>query len=240
MLLRTMSLCGAVWIASSWTVAADSMSGAVRDQASEILDPTGVPGGLIVHLGCGDGRLTAAFAKDGYIVQGLETDEKQVSTARKVLCIASTRREGDSQVVRWPTSPISGQLRQPAGWTRACVAFEGRDPAGAGARRRGVSWTRFRWEKIVKPPRHGVDEWTHYLHDASGNAVAHDTVVSPPKHLQWVAGPEWSRTHSHMGSMMGLVSARGRVFAIADEGSIAYPNVRPTGLSRLAMLTTES
>jgi len=44
----------------------------VRELAREILAVTGVRGGLIVHLGCGDGRLTAALhADDAYLVQGL-------------------------------------------------------------------------------------------------------------------------------------------------------------------------
>jgi hypothetical protein len=31
-------------------------------QAREFLNEAGVAGGLVVHLGCGDGRLTAALA----------------------------------------------------------------------------------------------------------------------------------------------------------------------------------
>lgn len=92
MLLMNMVFGGAVSIASSWTFAADSPSAAIRDQTSEILDATGDQGGLIVHLGCGDGRLTAAHAKDDYIVQGLETDEGQVNAARKLF--ASFQADG--------------------------------------------------------------------------------------------------------------------------------------------------
>jgi len=42
-----------------------------------------VQGGLVVHLGCGDGRLTAALVnRDRVLVQGLETDAVQVAKAR--------------------------------------------------------------------------------------------------------------------------------------------------------------
>ncbi|MFV1996053.1 MAG: helicase, partial [Verrucomicrobiales bacterium] len=51
-------------------------------------------------------------------------------------------------------------------------------PLGVAYVKHGDTWT-----KTVKPPREGTDEWTHYLHDASGNPVAHDTVVGPPRHL---------------------------------------------------------
>jgi outer membrane protein assembly factor BamB len=75
------------------------------------------------------------------------------------------------------------------------------------------------WEKLTKPRPKNIDEWTHYLHDPSGNAVAHDTVVGPPRHLQWLGSPRWSRHHDRMASMSALVSSNGRLFYIMDEGS---------------------
>lgn len=33
-----------------------------------------------------------------------------------------------------------------------------------------------KWVKTVKPRPKNIDDWSHYLHDASGNAVAHDDV----------------------------------------------------------------
>ena len=43
-------------------------------------------GGIVVHLGCGDGKLTAALrAGDQYAVQGLEADPAQVAQARDYL-----------------------------------------------------------------------------------------------------------------------------------------------------------
>ena len=62
----------------------DSASSAaeVRD-ARAILNDSGVQGGLVVHLGCGDGRLTASLhAGDCYLVQGLDTDPDHVAQAR--------------------------------------------------------------------------------------------------------------------------------------------------------------
>ena len=42
-------------------------------EAKQILDATGVKGGLIVHIGCGDGRRLAALrANDSYLVHGLD------------------------------------------------------------------------------------------------------------------------------------------------------------------------
>ena len=49
-------------------------------QAKQILDATGIKGGLIVHVGCNDGLLTAALrANDSYYVHGLDKNAKNMS-----------------------------------------------------------------------------------------------------------------------------------------------------------------
>ena len=63
-----------------------AQSGDPEQQAKQILEITRVKGGLIVHIGCGDGKLTAALrANDSYIVQGLDTDVESVEKARKTI-----------------------------------------------------------------------------------------------------------------------------------------------------------
>ena len=52
-------------------------------QARKVLDAAGVKGGLVVHLGCGDGKLTAALrANDRYLVHGLDVSDAKVQQAR--------------------------------------------------------------------------------------------------------------------------------------------------------------
>ena len=77
-------------------------------------------------------------------------------------------------------------------------------------------------ERTVKPWPTEIDEWTHFLHDASGNAVARDSRVGPPRNLQWLGGPVWSRSHEYDSSLSAMVSARGRIFYIFDEGTHGY------------------
>ncbi|MFO8013668.1 MAG: class I SAM-dependent methyltransferase, partial [Phycisphaerae bacterium] len=56
---------------------------APAEAAERILSATGVRGGLVVHLGCGDGELTAALRRgEAYLVHGLARDPAQVETAR--------------------------------------------------------------------------------------------------------------------------------------------------------------
>ena len=51
--------------------------------AKQILSATGVKGGLVVHLGCAEGRLTAGLCRnDGYLVHGLDADPADIESAR--------------------------------------------------------------------------------------------------------------------------------------------------------------
>jgi len=190
--------------------------------AKEILNTANAKGGLIVHVGCGDGRLTAALGQAGpYLVHALDADARAVEQARQhVRCQGLY---GKVSVEQWTDNrlpyvdnlvnllvvedsravPADEMLRVLAPNGVACVKRDGR------------------WSKTVKPRPQEIDEWTHDLHDATGNAVAHDALVGPPRHMQWVAGPKWSRHHDHMASLSGLVSSGGRVFYIIDEGPTA-------------------
>ena len=54
-----------------------------QEKAGDILDKSGIRGGLVVHLGCGDGRVSAALhAGPGYLVHGLDADAAEVERAR--------------------------------------------------------------------------------------------------------------------------------------------------------------
>ena len=54
-----------------------------RTEAEQILEATGVRGGLIVHLACGDGRLTGDLGTRGpYLVHGLDPGAANVAKAR--------------------------------------------------------------------------------------------------------------------------------------------------------------
>lgn len=190
-----------------------------RVEADKILDATGVKGGLIVHLGCGDGALTAALrANESYLVQGLDTDAGKVSAARER--IRALGLYGVVSARRW----AGGRLPYVENLVNLVV---GEDMAGISEKEvmrvlapGGVAYIRAgdTWTRAVKPRPNQIDEWTHYLHDAGGNAVSRDTVVGPPRHLQWVGSPAWTRHHDNMSSFNAMVAAGGRVFYIMDEG----------------------
>jgi len=75
------------------------------------------------------------------------------------------------------------------------------------------------WESWNKAWPQEMDEWSHYLHDASNNAVAGDRIVDVPRGIQWVGEPRWTRHHDHISSFSALVSSNGRLFYINDQST---------------------
>jgi len=201
------------------------LAGPADDQAAEILDSTGVKGGLIVHIGCGDGRLAAALrAGDAYLVHGLDTDPKNVEAARRLieslgLCGKVTIDTFDGE--KLPFADNLANLVVTSGECQVASEEITRVLAPGGVSL-ALDSRLSTLESSRKPWPDGIDEWTHYLHDATGNAVAHDRVVAAPKHLQWIGGPLWSRSHEYDASLCAMVSSTGRLFYIFDEG--------PTGI----------
>ena len=194
-------------------------TGSGEDVARQILEASGFKGGFIAHVGCGDGKLTAALpVSEHTIVHGLDRDASRIAMARRH--IRSLGLYGRVSVEQWDGKALpyvdnlvnllvveNPDLVEPGEIMRVLA------PNSAAIIRKGDEWV-----KQVKPRPGNIDEWTHYLHDASGNAVAHDDVVGPPRHYQWIGSPRWSRHHDHMASMSAMVSAGGRVFYIFDEG----------------------
>ena len=59
-------------------------SAPVSAGVTELAKSSGIKGGLVVHLGCGDGRETAKLLlDDGYLVHGLDTDDGKVREAQE-------------------------------------------------------------------------------------------------------------------------------------------------------------
>ena len=81
------------------TTAPAAMAGPA-DEAEQIASLADFHGGLVIHVGCGDGKLTAALRlADNCIVQGLETDAKRVETARAA--IRASGVYGPVSVMHW-------------------------------------------------------------------------------------------------------------------------------------------
>jgi outer membrane protein assembly factor BamB len=212
-------------------VCLNAASSVRADAGAEIVDKAGVEGGLVVHLGSGDGQFTAQLRLDDrYLVQGLEADPANVAAARSH--IQALGLYGQVSVRQW------NEQRLPYGdnLVNLLVISEPRAIDRAEIQRvlcpRGVAVTLDANHTVVdlirKPVPEEIDDWTHYLHDPGNNAVAQDERVGPPRHLQWKSGPMWSRSHEFASSVQAMVSANGRLLCVIDEGIIGQPRGVPT------------
>ena len=210
-------------------VAAGAARAAVspEEQAARILETAGVQGGLVAHLGCGDGKLTAALrASDGFLVHGLSRDAATVEKAR-----AAIRRKGlygpvsvdrfDGKHLPYANNLVNLVVADDLGNVPRAEVMRVLAPGGIACVKADGGW-----KKTVKPRPDAIDEWTHYLHGPDNNAVAQDSVVGPPKHVQWIGGPPHSRSHEFNSSMGAMVTSGGRLFYIWDEGPIGVVDKR--------------
>jgi outer membrane protein assembly factor BamB len=206
---------------------AQAGQGDVTKQAQEILVVAGVQGGMVVHLGCGEGELTAALrVNDRYTVHGLEANPARVAEARKhiqdqgIYGSVSVERFSGS-VLPYSDNLINLVVIQDVGKVSMAEVMRVLAPGGVVCVQRGG-----KWHKTVKPWPDNIDQWSHFLHDASNNAVADDDVVGPPRSIQWVAPPLWLRSHETPSGIQAPVSANGRLFYFFDEGIIGITDQR--------------
>ncbi len=217
-------------LALAWTFSTASAA-AVEDPdsravATGILRETGIQGGLVVHVGCGDGKLTAALrAGDGYLVHGLDTDAANVAKARQNIRktglygkVAVDQLEGER--LPYVDNLVNLLVAEDLGRVPQEEVVRVLAPGGTAYVKSGG-----RWAKTVKPRPEDIDEWTHYFHGPDNNGVAEDSRVGPPRHMQWLAGPKWTRHHhADKGSnptIRAVVSAKGRIFYMVDEATAA-------------------
>ncbi len=213
----------AVLAPSTYGSGVDSGSpGAASDSAKALVEASGIKGGLVVVIGCDDPALLADLRGAGpYLVHGLDDDPGKVAAARKHLRqknlygpVTVSRLRG----VQLPCVDSLVNMIVVTGHTQIPVdeMIRALSPRGviADICKSKAEITRKDWPAEL-------DEWTHYLYDASNNAVSNDTLVGPPLGLRWTCGPEYARSHEHFASMSAMVTVGGRVFTIIDEGPIS-------------------
>ncbi len=206
---------------------------AASQDAGRILDASGVQGGLVVVIGCDSPSLLAELRVAGpYLVHGLDRDLEEVAAARKHLL--EKKLYGSVTVSQWDGTHlpfvdgvvnlvvISSKLNVTRDELARVLAPGGVSVKLKPGARHLRADTFFR-----KPWPAEIDQWNHFLHDASNNAVSSDTLVDPPKGLRWTCGPEYARSHEHFSSVSAMVTAGGRLFYIIDEGPISSVYLPP-------------
>ena len=211
-----------VAVISTVILALAACSPAVAQQsAEEILKASGIEGGLIVQLGCGSGKLTAALGAGGsFIVQGLDTDPATVQKARqKIRSLGIGGKVSadsfDGRRLPYVDSLVNLVVAEDLGKVAMPEVMRVLCPGGVAYVKRNGTWS-----KTVKSWPDTIDDWTHYLHDSRGTSVSSDRLAGHPRGLRWTGGPFWARSHEHTASMQAMVSAAGRVFYVMDEGPV--------------------
>ena len=202
-------------------------------RARAILTAADVKGGLVVLVGCEDGRLAAALgANDRFVVQGLSEEVRTVAAAREH--VKSAGKYGhvsiaayDGKHLPYVENLVNLLVVSRAGGVPAAEIKRVLIPGGTalvkdGQHISGLTTGPVRrlkgWKVYEKPWPESLDEWTHYLHDPRGTSVSDDLVAGHPKGLRWTGGPFWARSHEHTAGMYAMVSAAGRAFYVMDEG----------------------
>jgi len=195
------------------------MSLAVGAAFSGVVEDSGIKGGIIVQVGCEDGRdLADLLRNERFLVHGLDVDARNIARAREFLHAKGAYGTVSATVYDGKHLPYTDNLvnlliirESPSALPEEEIM---RVLVPGGVVVRGD-------KRIEKPWPDNIDEWTHYLHGPDNNAVANDTVVAAPRTIQWVAKPRWARSHEEAASVSAMVSAQGRLFAVIDEA----PNV---------------
>jgi len=219
----------------------------IAGAAGDILDASGVKGGLVVCAGCDDhDGLVALRRGDGYLVQGLDVDAERVAAARDHIAkaalgdsISVKHWEGQGKFLPYADNLVNlivmrdakheiqdGEIERVLAPRGVAIIHEKNGDLisriSYPASRIPLPASRIGdgFVKFVKPVSSDIDEWTHWLHGPDGNAVARDKRSGPPENVQWIARPKWPKSHDVGISMTGMVTAGGRLFYIADDGPV--------------------
>ena len=187
----------------------------------DLVRSAGFSGGVIVHVGCGDGKTTAELrGGPSFLVQGLDTDAAAVRKARELFLSRGIAGKVsadtyDGQQLPYVEELVNVLVVEEPGRLAPAEMMRVLRPGGVAFVKQDGGW-----RKITKPWPEEYDQWTHYLHDPQGTSVSNDTVAGYPRGLRWTGGPFWTRSHEHTSGMAAMVSAAGRVFYIMDEGPV--------------------
>ncbi|MBT3193382.1 MAG: PQQ-binding-like beta-propeller repeat protein, partial [Verrucomicrobia bacterium] len=191
---------------------------------SDVVRESGVKAGVVVHLGCGDGRETGAMLlSDRLLVQGLDRDASNVAKARDYLSGKGiygkvTVSHFDGKRLPYADNLVNLIVADALGDVPRAEVLRVLAPLGSAI---------ISGKRIAKPWPKEIDEWGHFLHGPDNNAVVNDSVVGMPRNIQWINGPKWQRSHEEFSTVSVAVSSAGRLFYIVDRSPQAYISFNP-------------
>jgi len=207
------------------------MAGAFHDPVNAgIVEESGVKGGLVVHLGCGDGETTASLKRnDAFIVHGLDADAERAKKAREHIRARGLYGKVSVDTFDGRNLPyidnsvnlvvLSAEFQVPRSEIERVLAPRGVLTVDPKSQIQNPKW--------IKPVPPEIDDWTHFLYDAAATTASKDTVAHFPEHMQWQAGPVRARHHDTVQGIEAIVSSKGRLFYIVDEAPPSVSGVLP-------------
>ena len=203
--------------------------------AQQIANDTGVRGGLAVVLGASDRELLEELAGHGFVVQTLDTDAEHVATLRQLLLADGVHGQVSAVAFDETHLPYVDNLvnllvmqdrrfEVPGEELERVLAPRGVLVANFVSENPNLEFHRVGdWFVYRKPVPDAIDDWPMHMYEPGNNAVSRDRSVGPPKGLQWRSGPTWTRSHEFASSLNAMVSMKGKLFYVMDEGTRLSP-----------------
>ncbi|MBF0199641.1 MAG: hypothetical protein HQL32_18130, partial [Planctomycetes bacterium] len=188
-----------------------------------LLDQSKLPGGIIVHINCGNGQSSLALKKDNFILQGLDTDWQNVQDSRNLFLAKGTSAEMSAELFDGKKLPYATNMIN-------IIVVTGKSALSETEILRvlcPLGEAYIGKKKIQKPWPDNMDDWKHFLNKADNNAVSQDTRVNMPRTVNWINGPKWTRSHEELSSISGAVTSGGRLYYIVDQAPNAYISFEP-------------
>ena len=196
-------LCGSLLVCFSAAIGSAALD-AEELSPSAALKDSGVKGGFVVHLGCGDGKATADLRTGGsFIVHGLDRSAENAAAARDYFSRKGVFGPVSASLLRggalpYPDNTVNVLIAEDLGKVPMTEVMRVLCPGGSAYIAKSGQWA-----GTAKPRPANIDEWTHYMHGPDNNAVADDSLVAPPRRLQWKAGPTVSINNRRQGPLHG-------------------------------------
>ncbi|MGM0490929.1 MAG: PQQ-binding-like beta-propeller repeat protein [Planctomycetota bacterium] len=197
---------------------AEDMPREIARAAERLAGSGDATGGLIVHVGCTDGKLPAVLSAGGtFLVHGLVSDRETLEAIRadlveKELHGHVTLEEFSGDRLPYVDDMVNFIVVEQPGEVSHSELMRVLVPNGVAYVKSGDTW-----EQKRKDWPEGIDEWSHWLHGPDNNAVSTDERVGISRSLQWYMPPRWTRHHNLPAGFNSLVSGGGRAYYFVDQ-----------------------
>ncbi|MBF0196555.1 MAG: PQQ-binding-like beta-propeller repeat protein, partial [Planctomycetes bacterium] len=182
---------------------------------------SGIKGGVVALINCRNTKAISTLAQNSsYLIHILDHEPQSVEKTRKVFLskglyghrVTAVHFQGSK--LPYADNTINLLVADSLGTISTTEVMRVLSPLGV---------MMIGGKKTIKPWPKEIDDWPQYLNKADNNGVAMDSVVGPPRRLQWVGDLVWARSHMAIATTISMVTGNGRLFAIEDRAVTDNP-----------------